>query len=126
MVCERGGQRDTAKLLDFGLVLPPAGGPDGQNLTQDGTVAGTPAYMSPEQAASQENLDARTDIYSVGALAYFLLTGKPPFADRSPVEVLAAHLYESPAPLMQHRPDVRPTCRPLCCAVWQRNQPSAM
>ena len=93
IVCERGGQRDTAKLLDFGLVLPPAGSPDGQNLTQEGTVAGTPAYMSPEQAANQQNIDARSDIYGVGALAYFLLTGQPPFAGRSPVETLAAHLY---------------------------------
>ena len=106
IVCERGGQRDTAKLLDFGLVLPPAGSPDGQNLTQAGTVAGTPAYMSPEQAANQQNIDARSDIYGVGALAYFLLTGQPPFAGRSPVETLAAHLYELPAPLTQQRPDI--------------------
>jgi eukaryotic-like serine/threonine-protein kinase len=106
MVCQRGGLHDTAKLLDFGLVLPPAGDPDGEKLTQEGAVAGTPAYMSPEQAGGQENVDARSDIYSVGALAYFLLAGQPPFAGRSSVKMLAAHLYELPAPLTQRRPDV--------------------
>src|SRR5262249_43727165 len=51
MICERGGIPDVAKLLDFGLVVPPAGGPDGDKLTQDGTGAGTPAYLSPEHPA---------------------------------------------------------------------------
>ena len=99
MVCERGGIHDVAKLLDFGLVLPPVSETDGEKLTQDGTVTGTPAYLSPEQAGGQETLDARSDIYSVGALAYFLLTGQPPFAGRSGVKMLAAHLYEKPEPL---------------------------
>ena len=99
MVCERGGIGDVAKLLDFGLVQPPVGETAGEKLTQDGTVTGTPAYLSPEQAGGQETLDARSDIYSVGALAYFLLTEKPPFAGRSKVKVLAAHLYEVPAAL---------------------------
>jgi serine/threonine-protein kinase len=106
IVCQRGGVDDTAKLLDFGLVLPPAGGADDEKLTQEGAIPGTPAYMSPEQAGGEENVDTRSDLYSVGALAYFLLTGQPPFAGRSPAKVLAAHLYESPVPLTQHRPDV--------------------
>lgn len=106
MICERGGIRDVAKLLDFGLVLPPMSETDGEKLTQDGAVTGTPAYLSPEQAGGQETLDARSDIYSVGALAYFLLTGQPPFTNRSLVKMLAAHLYEEPAPLSNHRRDV--------------------
>jgi eukaryotic-like serine/threonine-protein kinase len=106
MVCSAGGVYDTAKLLDFGLVLPRADAPDVEKLTQEGLVAGTPAYMSPEQAGGREGLDARSDIYSVGALAYFLLTGRPPFAGRSAVGVLAAHLYESPGPPSAHRPDL--------------------
>jgi serine/threonine-protein kinase len=105
IVCRRGGVDDTVKLLDFGLVLP-RGDPQGDRLTQEGAVAGTPAYMSPEQAGGQEDLDARSDIYSLGAVAYFLLTGRPPFAGRSVVQVLAAHLYERPAPLTQWRADV--------------------
>jgi serine/threonine-protein kinase len=106
MICERGGIHDVAKLLDFGLVLPPAGDADGDKLTQEGTVAGTPAYLSPEQAGGQEAVDARSDIYSVGALAYFLLTGRPPFAGRTGMKMMAAHLYEVPEPLSRHRPDV--------------------
>ena len=106
MICERGGVRDVAKLLDFGLVLPPAGDADGDKLTQDGAVTGTPAYLSPEQAGGQEAVDARSDIYSVGALAYFLLTGFPPFAGRTGMKLIAAHLYEVPEPLSRRRPDV--------------------
>jgi serine/threonine-protein kinase len=106
MICERGGTPDVAKLLDFGLVLPPTGDVKSDRVTQDGTVAGTPAYLSPEQAGGQEAVEARSDIYSVGALAYFLLTGRPPFAGRTGMKLIAAHLYEVPDPLSRHRPDV--------------------
>jgi serine/threonine-protein kinase len=106
MVCERGGLHDVAKLLDFGLVLAPGAGPDGERLTQVGVISGTPAYMSPEQAGGREDLDARSDIYSLGCLAYFLLTGRPPFADRAAVGMVAAHMYEPPAPLTSRRADV--------------------
>jgi serine/threonine-protein kinase len=106
MICERGGTPDVAKLLDFGLVLPPTEDVKSDKLTQDGTVAGTPAYLSPEQAGGQDAVDVRSDIYSVGALAYFLLTGNPPFAGRTGLKVIAAHLYEAPEPLSRRRPDV--------------------
>src|SRR5262249_25508786 len=65
-----------------------------------------PAYMSPEQAVGGAALDARSDIYAVGALAYFLLTGRPPFAGRSAVAVIAAHPYEAPEPPSRHCPGV--------------------
>jgi tRNA A-37 threonylcarbamoyl transferase component Bud32 len=106
MICERGGIPDVAKLLDFGLVLPLVTDTDGEKLTMEGTVAGTPAYLSPEQAGGQDAVDARSDIYSVGALGYFLLTGQPPFANRSNVKMLAAHLYEAPEPLSRRRADI--------------------
>jgi eukaryotic-like serine/threonine-protein kinase len=106
LICERGGLHDVAKLLDFGLVQAPDASADSANLTQEGAVAGTPAYMSPEQAGGQENLDPRSDIYSLGAVAYFLLTGQPPFAGKSPAKMVAAHIYEPPAPLSKNRPDV--------------------
>jgi serine/threonine-protein kinase len=106
MICERGGIHDVAKLLDFGLVAPPAGDADDDKLTQDGTVAGTPAYLSPEQAGGEGTVDARSDIYSVGALAYSLLTGRPPFAGRTGMKLIAAHLYEAPEPLSRRRQDV--------------------
>jgi serine/threonine-protein kinase len=106
MVCERGGMYDVAKLLDFGLVRAPARIAGEETLTQEGTIAGTPTYMSPEQASGRGDLDPRSDIYSLGAVAYFLLTGQPPFAGRSAVEVVAAHLYEPPQPIARHRFDV--------------------
>jgi serine/threonine-protein kinase len=106
LICERGGLHDVAKLLDFGLVLTQGAGADGVTVTHEGALAGTPAYMSPEQAGAHENLDPRSDIYSLGAVAYFLLTRQPPFVGRSPAQTVAAHIYEPPAPLSNYRPDV--------------------
>lgn len=106
IVCERGGVHDVTKLLDFGLVRDISLGGDETQVTQEGTFAGTPAYTSPEQASGGVGVDARSDIYSVGALAYFLVTGQPPFVGRSALKTLAAHLYESPAPLIRHSPNV--------------------
>jgi serine/threonine-protein kinase len=106
MVCTRGGLHDVAKLLDFGLVLAQGVGPDGEPLTEAGLLVGSPDYMSPEQAGGQQDLDARSDIYSVGALAYFLLVGRPPFTGLPTSGVLAAHLKETPTPLTTLRPGV--------------------
>jgi eukaryotic-like serine/threonine-protein kinase len=121
LVCERGGLHDVAKLVDFGLVRAPGASADGANLTLEGAIAGTPAYMSPEQAGGQENLDARSDIYSLGAVAYFLLTGQPPFAGRSPVKVVAAHIYEPPTPLSNHRSDVSEDLQQLVLRCLAKN-----
>jgi serine/threonine-protein kinase len=76
--------------------LPPVDHAD-HKLTHEGAIAGTPAYMSPEQAAGKSDLDIRSDIYSLGAVACFLLTGKPPFVRQTAMQILAAHIYESPA-----------------------------
>jgi serine/threonine-protein kinase len=95
IVCERGGRPDVVKLVDFGLVR--AAEPDGEKLTQDGAIAGTPAYMSPEQAEGEE-LDGRSDLYSLGAVAYFLLTGRPPFLKGTALQLLYAHVRESVRP----------------------------
>lgn len=104
IVCERAGIWDVAKLLDFGLVKNV--GITDSDLTMEGMVAGTPAYMSPEQAAGSEDVDGRTDIYSLGAVGYFLLTGRPPFTNRSATQIMAAHIYEAPPPIVAFRPDV--------------------
>lgn len=96
MLCERGGLHDVAKLLDFGLVATTISDAASPKLTQVGVVLGTPAFMSPEQCAGDEEIGPASDIYSTGALAFFLLTGKPIFCGRSAPHILAAHLYEDP------------------------------
>jgi serine/threonine-protein kinase len=116
IACERGGQPDVAKLLDFGLVRSHglAGSPG--NLTQEGAVAGTPAYMSPEQADGKKEPDLRSDIYSTGAVAYYLLTGQPPFVRPTPLQTLVAHVCDPPTPLDQLRADVPAD---LQAVVWR-------
>jgi serine/threonine-protein kinase len=86
LICERGGRPDVAKLLDFGLV--------GALNAGEGNIVGTPQYMSPEQASGR-SLDARSDLYSLGAVGYFLLCGEPPFANRTIIELLRAHISEA-------------------------------
>src|SRR5205807_9383159 len=94
---------DVAKLLDFGLVKynSPAG--NRVRLTQEGSFTGSPAFMSPEQAAGRQQLDARSDIYNVGAVAYFLITGQLLFDRDSALQMLHAHAYEPPVPNQQFR-----------------------
>jgi serine/threonine-protein kinase len=102
----RGGVFDVAKLLDFGLAKPTYQAPGDTQLTMEGTVTGSPLFMSPEQAASEDTLDARSDIYSLGAVMYYMLTGRPPFAYDNPVKVMIAHASEEVVPLRRHNPEV--------------------
>src|SRR6185503_9092614 len=74
-------------------------------LTTIGVALGTPAYMAPEQAAAEPNIDHRVDIYAVGVMAYELLTGSLPFQG-SGASMLAAHIAESPPRLRSRRPTV--------------------
>jgi serine/threonine protein kinase len=104
---QRGGLHDVVKLLDFGMVKQVVGTPS-MRLTQEGAISGTPLFMSPEQASGVDDVDARSDIYSLGAVAYTLLSGSPPFERRSALEVLIAHARDEVTPLSQLRPDVPP------------------
>ena len=105
IVAALGGQHDVAKLLDFGLVQDLSSVDGSDRLTQAGVVMGTPAYMCPEQAGGS-SVDARGDIYSLGAVAFFLLTGRPPFVCAMVGEYLTAHLTQQ-APLVNAvHPDV--------------------
>ena len=93
-----GGSYDVAKLLDFGLVRSQSLSNDGPSLTMHGAIAGTPAFMSPEQAATASDVDQRSDIYSLGAVVYFLMTGRPPFVHSTSVQTMAAHISEPVVP----------------------------
>jgi len=104
---ERGGVFDVTKLLDFGLVKHAAvDHPDDSKLTAEGSFSGSPLYMSPEQATSFGRVDGRGDIYALGAVAYFLLTGKPPFSGKHALEILMAHARDEAVPLSQLNRDV--------------------
>lgn len=104
---ERGGVYDVAKLLDFGLVKPLSDVDDqSAHLTQDGAITGSPLFMAPEQALEDQPADPRSDIYSLGAVAYFLLTGRPPFDGDRALKILIAHAQQEPAPPSQLNGDV--------------------
>ena len=100
---------DAAVVTDFGIAKALAASKTqapGGTLTQVGMSIGTPAYMAPEQAAGDPATDHRADLYALGCVAYELLSGAAPFADRPPYALLVAHLTEVPAPLTATRPDV--------------------
>lgn len=101
----RGGRHDVAKLLDFGLVKPVEPNPDGLEVSGDGRVRGSPLYMSPEQATGQA-IGPASDLYSLGAVAYFLLTGRPPFVGQTAVAVMVAHARDPVERPSRHRPDL--------------------
>ncbi len=104
-VAQRGGLYDVAKLLDFGLVKPVAEMPSAR-LTLEGAISGTPLFMSPEQARGLNDLDGRSDIYSLGAVAYALLTGRPPFERASAWDVMIAHARDDVVPPSKLQADV--------------------
>ncbi len=93
----RGGVMDFVKLLDFGLVRA-VDEKQAARLTSAGSMTGTPLYLSPEAIQSPDSMDARSDLYAVGAVGYFLLTGTPLFDGRSVVEIVQHHLQTSPEP----------------------------
>jgi serine/threonine-protein kinase len=102
---------DSAVVLDFGIGKALTAASDdnirasGARITQTGMSLGTPLYISPEQAAGDPELDHRADIYSLGVVAYEMITGHPPFSGRTPQVIFAAHAHEAPVPLTQYRRD---------------------
>jgi serine/threonine-protein kinase len=104
-----------AVVLDFGIAKAVSdsthsggGATTAPRLTLQGTSLGTPTYIAPEQAAGDPTLDHRADIYSVGCVAYEMLTGHPPFRGKTPQAVMIAHAKESPEPIAKRRPDAPP------------------
>jgi eukaryotic-like serine/threonine-protein kinase len=102
-----------AVVTDFGVAKAMSASSGSSSLTSLGVALGTPAYMAPEQAAADPHVDHRADLYAVGAMAYEMLCGRPPFSGMSPQQVLAAHVTLPPAPLSGQRTSVPPALNAL-------------
>jgi serine/threonine-protein kinase len=101
-VCRYGCDFDFVKVLDFGMVsLQPSLAGQDANLTVEGRIHGTPAYLAPEVVTGDAQPDAQSDIYALGCVAYFLLSGELVFKGKTPVEVIVGHVERAPAPLSQ-------------------------
>ncbi|HSV05383.1 MAG TPA: serine/threonine-protein kinase, partial [Candidatus Binatus sp.] len=97
MLCERGGLLDFVKVLDFGLVRP-VEQTEELALTNVKSLTGTPLYLSPDLIQAADSVDARSDVYQLGAVAYYLLTGTHVFRGVNIYEVCAQHLHTEPEP----------------------------
>jgi serine/threonine-protein kinase len=103
MLCSRGQVPDTVKVLDFGLVKAVDDGGGDDLLTRAGTIVGTPHYMAPETLRNTVDIGPEADVYALGAVGYFLLTGRHVFEGESVVEVCAKHLKDPPRPPSEYR-----------------------
>ncbi|MGH7672473.1 MAG: serine/threonine-protein kinase, partial [Gemmatimonadales bacterium] len=110
-----------ALVTDFGVAKAVSEAADAPTVTTQAVAVGTPAYMAPEQAMADPRIDHRADIYAVGALAYELLSGRPPFTGITTQEVLAAHVQDAPVPLSQLEPNVPPELARLVMRCLEKN-----
>jgi serine/threonine-protein kinase len=101
-VCRKAFEYDFVKVLDFGLVKELQRDTAATRLTADGIVSGTPAYMAPETAKNPNAVDPRSDLYSLACVGYWLLTGRLVFGSRNPMDMLVAHVSETPDPPSIH------------------------
>ena len=119
LLSERGGRSDVAKIVDFGLVKNLAAA-SGSDATGENTLLGTPHYMAPEALRSPDRVDARSDIYALGATAYFLLAGAPVFEGSVP-DVFAGHLKSDPvAPSARLARSIPPSLEALVLAALSK------
>jgi tetratricopeptide (TPR) repeat protein/tRNA A-37 threonylcarbamoyl transferase component Bud32 len=109
-----------AVVTDFGVAKAVSASTSSSSLTSLGVALGTPAYMAPEQAAADPHVDHRADLYALGAMAYEMLAGRPPFSGMSPQQVLAAHVTTAPAPLSSLRELVPPAMNELVMRLLQK------
>ncbi len=100
-VCRYGRDVDFVKVLDFGLVKPQQSeseGPTQLEITTDHAARGTPGFMAPEQVVGDQQADGRSDIYALGCLGYWLVTGQLVFTGRTPIETMVRHVQAEPTP----------------------------
>jgi len=108
-----------AVVTDFGIAKAVSEAGGGSTLTGTGLAIGTPAYMAPEQAAGESNVDHRADLYALGVVAYEMFAGEPPF--RGPTQaMIAAHLSRAPAPLTDLRPNLPPAIARLVARCLEK------
>ena len=112
-----GGSVSRVKVLDFGL----ARGPGGPAVTRAGTLLGTPSYMAPEQVRGALAIDARADVFALGALLFECLTGAPTFAGGSTEAVLTRVLLEQPPPISELAPTIPPALEALLTAMLSKD-----
>jgi serine/threonine-protein kinase len=105
MLCQRAGEYDVVKILDFGLVKDLTSA-QSRNITQFQRVVGTPAYMAPERIRNAADADSRSDIYSVGATAFHLLAGRPPFEATGEHDLTYRIFHDAPPSLSDCVPGV--------------------
>jgi serine/threonine-protein kinase len=133
---EQGGVPDVPKVLDFGLVKQLGPSDDGRDdVTRENSVTGTPLYMAPEALTAPDTVDARADLYALGAVGYFLVTGQDVFTGSTSIEIFGKHLHTAPVPPSERLgktvpPDLEqlimsclekePTRRPESARVLQR------
>ena len=110
-----------AVVTDFGVAKAVSGASGNPTITSAGVALGTPAYMAPEQAAAEADVDHRADIYAVGVLAYEILSGRTPFTGNTAQALLYAHLTQPPEPVMAHRPAVPATLNAVILRCLEKN-----
>jgi hypothetical protein len=103
ILSEVGKVPDVVKIVDFGLVKDTDSKHSDVSLTAAGSLAGTPAYMSPESIADPTRVTPRADVYALGCVAYFLLTGNRVFSGKTVMEVCGHHLHSDPEPIADRR-----------------------
>jgi serine/threonine-protein kinase len=108
-LCRLGPDDDFVKVLDFGLVKHASPAATMTQLTMAGSAAGTPAYMAPEVALASPDVDGRADLYSLGCVAYYLVTGQFVFAAGTPMALALAHVNDQPPPPGARSPFQIPT-----------------
>lgn len=109
-----------ALVMDFGVAKAVSDATGSAAMTGTGVTLGTPAYMAPEQATADPNLDHRVDLYALGVMAYEILAGRPPFSGNAQ-QVIAAHLTRKPDPLSAHRNTVSPALEAVVMRCLEKN-----